>query len=352
MQATLDNRQYETFNNPWHTVSRESRNRSSFNSTNSFSSLSSAFGATPMRAMNSFAAPRTLIQPAVYPQMSRNTGSSYNPFGSSAQLAGQGLSRMPPGSITNFSREVVKTPDGGKISKVSITQVRPPVNQYNPRPEPNRCDTNRYDPNRCDTNRPDPNRCDTNRRGYDDRCWDDKSKYTPHVPMTVNAKGNDLDVRMGNDTKLETKKSDSDLFINTKTKDGHDVSISSKGDPHASFSIDGKEVAKGDYKDPFRVKVDDKDITMIPETKQNNNGPAPYLDKAVIQQKDGSMYVMEHLSQADKSSNPTYREVTDAGERKALSDVANKAHTATYENGKMIDSTTGKQMTNADINAH
>jgi len=352
MQATLDNRQYETFNSSSHTVSRENHNGSSFNSPNPFSSRSSAFGAVPMRAMNPIVAPRTLIQPAVYPQMSRNTAPSYNPYGYSAPLAGQGSSRMPPGSITNYSREVVRTPDGGKISKISFTQVRPPVNQYNPLPDPNRCDTNRRDPNHCDTNRRDPNRCDTNRRGYDDRCWENKSNRAPHEDMNVTAQGDDLKVKMGNNTTLETKKSDSDLFLNTQV--GNDkISISSTGDPHFKATVNGKEVLKGDYKDDLGININGTKYLMSPEVSKTNNGPAPYLSSTYVQQRDGSMYKLDHLSQTDKTSKPTYSEITDAREKAAAKAKMDSAHTLTYDNnGGFVDSETHKKATNEDINKH
>jgi hypothetical protein len=319
MQATFENRSYETFNQSWNAMRLANQTRPSFNS------LASPFASVPQRSMDAHAASRASNPPTAFAQQSRGMSASFDPYGRSAPQSGYG--RMQQASMTNFSREVVRTPDGGMMSKTSFTRVQQPSSQHNPVPD-----------SRC--------------RDYNERCRDNRSNQTAHVPMSVTSNGNDLNVRMGNDTTLNTKKSDSDLFLNTKTKDGHDVSISSTGDPHASLSIDGKQIAKGDYKDPFRVKVDDKDITMIPEEKKNNNGPAPYLDKAVIQQKDGSMYVMEHLSQADKSSNPTYREVTDSGERAALNSIATNAHTATYQNGQMIDSTTRKPITNADINAH
>ncbi|CAB3767916.1 hypothetical protein [Paraburkholderia humisilvae] len=305
MQPTFDSRSIETFNNQWNFAKTFNQARSQ----NPFSSPSGS-------AFNPFGSSRAFSQPAIHSQMSRGNPYSNSGFGS-AQAA----------SMTNFSREVTRTPDGGMMSKTSFTRVQQPASQRDSIP-------------------------DSRHRGFDDRCWDKPSQQTSHLPMSVTSKGNDLNVRMGNNATLDTKKSDSDLIINTKTKDGHDISISSKGDPHASLSIDGKEVAKGDYKDPFRVQAGDTDVTMIPEVKKSNNGPAPYLDKAVIQQKDGSMYVMEHLSQTDKSSNPTYREVTDAGEQSELRNIANNAHTATYSNGQMIDSTTHKAITNADINAH
>ncbi|CAB3756814.1 hypothetical protein [Paraburkholderia solisilvae] len=323
MQATFDSRSFETLhNNAWNSARSVTQSRS-------FDSF-----AASSRSINPYGASRAFSQPSGYPQTSRAMASFSSHAYSTPQRSDYG--RMQQASMTNFSREVVRTPDGGMMSKTSFTRVQQPANQRD-----YGHDRHGYD-----------NGSDRHGRDIDERCWNNRSGQTSHLPMSVTSKGDDLNVRMGNNTTLETKKSDSDLFINTKTKDGHDVSISSKGDPHASLSVDGKQIATGDYKDPFRVQVDGNNITMIPEAKKNNNGPAPYLDKAVIQQKDGSMYVMDHLSQADKSSKPTYREVTNGSEKSQYQQIANNAHTATYSNGQMIDSTTHKPITNADINAH
>jgi hypothetical protein len=92
---------------------------------------------------------------------------------------------------------------------------------------------------------------------------------------------------------------------------------------------------------------------MSPEDKKNNNGPAPYLSSTYVQQRDGSMYKLDHLSQADKTSKPTYNEVTDTAEKAAVKAKMDTAHTLTYDNkGGFIDSTTGKKATNEDINKH
>jgi hypothetical protein len=331
MQATFDSRTYETFNHSWHTASRENPTRSSFNASNPFDRLNSAFGPALQRSIDPFAASRAFIQPAVYQQMSRGMGSSFSPYEPSAQRARYGQGGTQLASTTNFSREVMRTPDGGMMSKTSFTRIEQPASQRN--------------------RVPDTNRCDTNRRGYDDRCWDNKSDRAPHQDMSVTSKGDDLKVNMGKGTTLETKKSDSDLFLNTQV--GNDkISIDSTGDPHLKVRVNGQEVLKGDYHQDLGLNINGTKYLMSPEQKKSNNGPAPYLSSTYVQQRDGSMYKLDHLSQTDKTSKPTFSEITDPSEKAAVKARMDSAHTLTYDKGNFIDSTTGKKATNEDINKH
>jgi hypothetical protein len=337
MQATFEQyRSYETPNQTWHNSQMATQALASPympRSFNSFSSFNSPFNVAPSRPMNAPAASFGFKQPAVYPQTPRGMNSSFNPYGSSALPAGFGRGgMMQPASMTNYTKEVVRTPDGGRMSRTSFTQVQQPASQHN--------------------RAPDMNGRDTSRRGYDQRCWNNKSNQASHEAMSVTSKGDDLKVNMGKNTTLETKKSDSDLFVNTQA--GNDqIAFKSKGDPHFEATINGKEVLKGDYKDDLGLNINGTRYLMSPEAVKNNNGPAPYLSSTYVQQCDGSLYKLDHLSQADKTSKPTYSEVTDAAEKAAVNSKMNSAHTLTYDNhGGFIDSATGKKATNEDINKH
>jgi hypothetical protein len=175
------------------------------------------------------------------------------------------------------------------------------------------------------------------------------TSHPPHRNVGVTANGNDLNVSMGRTT-LSTSKSNSGLSINTTTRDGHQISMSSTGDPHATLSVDGKQIAAGTYKNPLTLDDGKEKITMIPDAQ--NGAAAPYLNEAVIQQADGSMYKLKNLGQST-SSKPTEQEVTNPFERARLQGIINNSQTLAYAgNGQVIDSGTGQSVTNDSINGH
>jgi hypothetical protein len=311
MQATFDSRSYDTFNHSWHTANRENQSRSSFHSPDSFNPFNSAFSPAPMRSMNPFAASRAFMQPAVYPQMSRSMGPSFNPY--SPQQASYGSSQRGA-SMTRYEQEVSRTPNGTTM-KTSYTTIEQSGGNA-----------------RCNNV---PDRCSNDFRKDSCRNGTDQNRVAP----VVSQNGNKLNVDMGN-THSELAKDNA----TTKMKvGGNDIELTGWGDPHAILKVNGKE-SKADFSKAVGVDNKDMRVTFDPEKKQSSGGVPPHMNRVIFEPKGTrQLFVGEHLSPSD-SAKVSFREVTDQREKAELRQTANNAQKAAPAGDKIIDQKTGQQI--------